>query len=103
MMFLGYYGQPRDEEILTPTTSTGFTAAKLNPSTLGGAPMKCALVTAISGDIRFDLIGNTPDTTSHLIKEGDTFPVLGVDACRGFKCIVDQTSSGAQLRCTYFY
>ena len=93
------------ETISTTTASIGFTASYLSHSTYGYLPMRAAEITAEKGAIRFTTSGATPTVgdVGDLILENATHTILGIDACRKFRCINESASSGAILNCRYFY
>jgi hypothetical protein len=96
------------ETIGTTTSSIGFTSTYYNYSSAGNLPMKAALITCETADVRFTLDGTTPTVTSgtgagHLLGSGQNYVVRGYENCRNFRCINAVGSSGATLKCTYFY
>jgi hypothetical protein len=101
-------GEAHGFESLATGTAIGFTTSYLNLASIGGVPMRAALITVETADIRFTLDGTTPTITAgtavgHLAASGQSYVVRGYDNIRNFKCINAVAGSGAVVKCTFFY
>ena len=101
-------GECKAYESLATTASIGFTSTYYNYSSLNYMPMKAALITVETADIRFTMDGTTPTTTAttavgHLMVSGQSYVVRGWENIRNFRCINAVASSGAVVRASYFY
>ena len=102
-------GECKAYESLATTASIGFTSTYYNYSSLNYMPMKAALITVETADIRFTMDGTTPVVTAtgggvgHLMVSGQSYVVRGWENIRNFRCINAVASSGAVVRASYFY
>jgi predicted tellurium resistance membrane protein TerC len=99
MLSFQHDGEARGYESIATTVAIGFTSTFYNYSSVSGMPMKAALITVETADIRFTLDSTTPTTTAssavgHLITSGQNYVV---------RCINAVTASGAVVKATYFY
>ena len=98
------------ETIGTTTSSIGFTAAKILPTTgdFIGKQARSVLMSIETGDIRFTIDGTTPTTTAttavgHLLTAGMFYELAGENNISNFRCINAVASSGAVVKCTYLF
>ncbi len=98
------------ETIGTTTSSIGFTAATILPTTgdFIGIQARAALISVETADIRFTIDGTTPTITAgtgagHLLSSGASFIIYGEKNVANFLCINAVASSGAKVKCTYFF
>jgi hypothetical protein len=108
MLSFQHDGEARGYEAIATTASIGFTSSFYNYSSVSNMPMKAALVTVETADIRFTLDGTVPTTTAttavgHLITSGQNYVVRGYENCKNFRCINAVAASGATVKATYFY
>lgn len=98
-------------ETLSDTTSAiGFTAAMIAPTTgnHAGKKAKAALVSVETADVRFTIDGTTPTVTAgtgagHIIPSDGEYEIKGSANVANFKCINAVASSGAKVKCTFFF
>lgn len=98
------------ETIGTTTSSIGFTAAKIAPTTgnFANFKAKAAIISVEGADIRFTIDGTTPTVSSgtgagHLLVNGASFIIYGEVNVSNFRCINAVASSGAKVKCTYLF
>ena len=98
------------ETIGTTTSSIGFTAATITPTTgnFAGLLAKAAVISVETADIRFTIDGTVPTVTSgtgagHLLENGSSFIIYGEKNVANFRCINAVGSSGAKVKCTYLF
>lgn len=95
------------EKLSTITSSTGFTAAKIQ--TAGGAQARAALISVETAAVRFTLDGTTPvvtatsNGTGHLLNAGDSYVIRGANNIKRFRAINAVDGNGALIFCTFFY
>ena len=99
-------------ESLTTAAAIGFTSTFYMYSRSGTGdgkiPMKAALITVETADIRFTLDGTTPTTTAttavgHVMTSGQNYVIRGWDNIRKFQCVNAVDASGAVVKCSFFY
>lgn len=97
-------------ETIATASSTGFTAAKILPTTgnLIGVKARAALISVETAAVRVTFDGTTPTTTAvsaigHIMYPGDSFVVLGEKNISNFRAINEVAASGAVVKCTYFF
>ena len=109
MISFTHDGECKAYESLATTASIGFTSTYFRYPSDFGAPMKAALITVETADIRFTMDGTTPVVTAtgggvgHLMVSGQSYVVRGWENIRNFRCINAVASSGAVVRCSFFY
>jgi len=108
MLSFQHDGEARGYESITTAASIGFTSSYYNYSSVSNMPMKAALITVETADIRMTLDGTTPTVTAgtaagHLITSGQNYVVRGYENCKNFRCINAVAASSAVVKCTYFY
>lgn len=98
------------ETITATTSSVGFTASKILPTTgdFVGKQARAALISVETADIRFTIDGTTPTVTSgngagHLLTPGMFYELAGENNVSNFRCINAVGSSGAKIKCTYLF
>jgi hypothetical protein len=106
-------GECRGYETLATTAVIGFTSSYYNLSTNSTAKMamKAALITVETDSIRFSMSSNASDYASttaggavgHKMDPGQSYVVRGWENIRNFRCINDVASSGAVVKCSFFY
>ena len=103
----GYAGS---YESLTTAVVVGFTAGNILPTSgnYEAKKARAALISVETADIRFTLDKTTPTTTAtsavgHLLSSGGSFIITGESNITNFRCINAIASSGAVVKCTYFY
>jgi hypothetical protein len=85
-----------DREVLNPTTSTGFTTAKIAPT--DGTVVRYVIVQPAKADIRFHIDGSTPTTSQgNRLTEDTPIEIHGVQAMSNFRCIDD--GGAADVEC----
>ncbi len=86
-----------ERERLSPTSSTGFTAANISPTSPGTHYVR---IQALNGDIWYTTDGTTPTSLAgNKLPENSTVEIWGGAAMRDFLCIDD--GDGADLECKY--
>jgi len=108
MITFAHDGEVKAYESITTATAIGFTSTYFRYPSDFGAPMKAALITVETADIRFTMDGTTPTTTAttaigHLMVSGQSYVVRGWENIRNFKCVNAVGSSGAVIKCSFFY
>ena len=90
-------------EALTPTTSKGFTAAKINAqSAFSNQTVKAVMVKPEDYQIRFRMDGTAPTATVGMdLEAGGVLTITGHTNISKFRCI--DTSDGAStVHCMFF-
>ena len=109
MISFAHDGQARGFETLATTVAIGFTSTYHDlVKGSNSFPIRAALITVETADIRFTLDGTTPTVTSgtaagHIMSGGQSYVVRGYENCKNFRCINAVGSSGAGVKCTFFY
>jgi len=108
MLTFQHDGEAKAYESITTAAAIGFTSTYFMYPSTTPLPMKAALITVETADIRFTLDGTAPTTTAttaigHLMTSGQNYVVRGWENIRNFKCINAVGSSGAVVKATYFY
>lgn len=84
-------------ERLTPTVSTGFTAANI-PTTKPGT--RFVRIQAIGGQIHYQEDGNAATTAAgNILPEESVVEIWGDDAMQNFRCI--DAGGSEELECEY--
>lgn len=98
------------EKLSTITSSTGFTAAKVEPVTgwPRGRIAKAVLITVETASIRFTMDGTAAVVTGgseagSLMSDEQSYMVRGAKTVRNFRCINAVASNGAKVFCHFFY
>lgn len=98
------------EKLSTITSSIGFTAAKVEPTSgvYRGRIAKAVLITVETASIRFTMDTTTPVVTGaseagSKIDAGQSYVVRGHRTIRNFRCINETASNGAKVFCHFFY
>ena len=88
-----------DRERLSPTSSTGFTAAQI-PPTDGKLHVEYVRIQALNGDIWYTTDGTTVTSSVGMkLPENSVMEIHGIQAMTAFLCIDD--GDGADLECKY--
>ena len=109
MISFTHDGECKAYESIATTAAIGFTSTYFRYPSDFGAQMKAALITVETADIRFTMDGTTPVVTAtgggvgHLMVSGQSYVVRGWENIRNFRCINAVASSGAVVRCSFFY
>ena len=110
MRVFGINGVAGNYESLTTATAVGPTSSKILPTTgnFTGQRARSILISVETADIRFTIDGTTPTTTAtyavgHLLPVGASYEINGEQNVANFKCINAVGSSGAVVKCTYFF
>lgn len=93
------YEAQSDEVITVADSAIGFTSGDITPTT--GEPIRRAVCTLETAQIRFRTSGSDPSTTvGHLLEVGQTLIIEGYDSILAFRAIRTGAVSGA-LTVTY--
>lgn len=94
-------------EALTPTGSTGITAAIKHPTSgdFKDRDAQAALITVEDNDIRFTLQGTPPVAAGagHLMSAGQSYVIQHPSDVNKFRCIDNVSGSASSVKVTTFF
>ena len=99
------WGTQLGYEKLAPTTSTGFTAAKRQPTSgvFNTMMAKAVLISPETNAIRFRLDATAPTATEGLRLTKDSFYVItGTENVKNFLCI-DTGDGASSVKCLFYF
>lgn len=105
MEILEVLGDCSGYEKLAPTTSTGFTATKIKPTSGVGknTNAKAVLIGVETQPVRIRLDGTAPTATEGLLLKADTYyTVVGEVNVKNFHCI-DTVAGASSVKCLFFH
>jgi hypothetical protein len=103
MMIFEQIGDNREYESITPTTATGFTAARYTPGTGDGFKAKAVQICPETAPIRVRMDGTAPTADEGIyVDSTEKYLIIGAENIANFQCI-DTVLGASTVKCLFFF